>query len=309
MKVVIALGGNALLKRGEAMTAENQRKNIVQACKTVSRVGKRHQLIIGHGNGPQVGLLALEAEAYADKVPPYPFDILGAESQGMVGYMLVQELQNAMPEKKFACLLTRVEVDRDDPAIKNPTKFIGPVYAKEEAKRLAAEKGWQIKADGDYFRRVVPSPRPQSIVEIDAIRALVDQGVIVVASGGGGIPVLIEDQQFKGFEAVIDKDLCSSLMARELGADCLVLATDVKSVFINFGKPDAKAIKAANPKDLLAMNFAAGSIGPKVQATCEFALKTNQCAAIGALEDIDDLVEGRAGTIISNDIQGIVYYE
>ena len=305
MKIAIALGGNALLRRGESMTAENQRINIALACKALARVGKKHQLILSHGNGPQVGLLSLQAEAYADKVTPYPFDILGAESQGMIGYLFAQELHNAMPDNEIAAVLTQVEVDINDPAILNPSKFIGPVYTKEEADNIAEEKGWTIKPDGQYFRRVVPSPRPKSIIEIESIRTLVDNGTVVVAGGGGGVPVTVEG---RGLEAVIDKDLCCGLMARELNADMLILATDVKCVFINFGKPDARAIKAANPQVLSALNFSAGSMGPKIQATCEFALNTGKYAVIGALDDIEAMVEGNAGTLIGNDIDGLIYY-
>lgn len=308
MKIAIALGGNALLRRNESMTAENQRSNIELACRAIARLGERHQLILSHGNGPQIGLLSLQADAYADKLAPYPFDILGAETQGMIGYLFAQELRNAMPSSEIAAVLTQVEVDENDLALKNPTKFIGPVYTREVAEIIAQEKGWTIKPDGQYYRRVVPSPRPKSILEIASIRALVDTGTVVVACGGGGIPVTIKDSMGKGLEAVIDKDLCCGLLADELDADLLILATDVKCVFIDFGKPEAKAIQAANPKALAALSFSAGSMGPKIEATCEFALKTGNRAMIGALDDIERMVAGYAGTTISNDVDGIIFY-
>ncbi len=309
MKVVVALGGNALLRRGEAMSAGNQRENIRLASKALAKVARKHQLILGHGNGPQVGLLALQAEALAHQVEPYPFDVLGAESQGMIGYMFAQELGVQMPGAKIVCVLTQTEVDADDPAMKNPAKFIGPVYAKEEAERLAKEKGWIVKADGDYFRRVVPSPKPRHIVELDAIRTLVDRDMVVIAGGGGGVPVMAMENGYRGIEAVIDKDLCSSLMARELGADCLVIATDVKAVFVDWGTPNAKAIRMAHPDALKALGFAAGSMGPKVEAVCDFAKRTGKCAVIGALEDIEAIVDGQAGTTVSTGVDSVSYYE
>lgn len=308
MRLAIALGGNALLRRSEPMTAENQRANIALACKAIARVGKKHDVILSHGNGPQVGLLALQAEAYSEKVTPYPFDILGAESQGMIGYMFVQALRNEMPNREIVAVITQVAVNKNDPAINDPSKFIGPVYTKDEAEQISRQKGWVIKPDGHYYRRVVPSPRPELIVEIASIRTLVNNGAVVVAGGGGGVPVIINGDREQGFEAVIDKDLCCSLLARELNADILILATDVKCVFVNFGMPDAKAIKAANPKALYELKFAAGSMAPKIQATCEFALITGKKAIIGALDDIEHMVEGTAGTTISNEIKGIIYY-
>ncbi|MEB8289609.1 carbamate kinase [Klebsiella michiganensis] len=308
MKIAIALGGNALLRRNESMTAENQRSNIELACRAIARLGEKHQLILSHGNGPQIGLLSLQADAYADKLTPYPFDILGAETQGMIGYLFAQELRNAMPSSEIAAVLTQVEVDEKDPALKHPTKFIGPVYTREVAEMIAQEKGWTIKSDGQYYRRVVPSPRPKSILEIASIRALVDAGTVVVACGGGGIPVTIKDDMGKGLEAVIDKDLCCGLLADKLEADLLILATDVKCVFIDYGKPEAKAIRAANPQALAALSFSAGSMGPKIEATCEFVSKTGNRAMIGALDDIERMVAGDAGTTISSDVDGIIFY-
>ena len=309
MKIVITLGGNALLRRGQAMTAANQTDNVRKACLALKEVAEHHQLVLGHGNGPQVGLLALQNDAFADHVESYPFDILGAESQAMVGYLFAQELHNALPENDIACIITQSVVSADDSAFRNPTKFIGPVYDKETAERLAVENGWTVREDGKYYRRVVPSPRPVRIVEIESIRRLVDAGVIVISGGGGGVPVFVDEAgRLTGVEAVIDKDYCSSILATELNADYLVIATDVPGIFDNWATPKQKQIRFASPDHLRAMGFAAGSMGPKVTAACEFAEKTGHCAAIGSLEEIKDIVEGRAGTLISTACQEVEYY-
>jgi len=298
MKVVVALGGNALLKRGEPMTADAQRANVRVAAEVLARVARDHQLVISHGNGPQVGLLALEAAAYPD-VEAYPFDILGAETQGMIGYLIEQELGNFLPfEVPLATILTMVEVDPEDPAFKNPTKFVGPVYDKETADRLAAKSGWVVKADGDKWRRVVPSPKPKRIFEIRPMRWLIEHGVVVICAGGGGIPTMYapgEDRRLVGVEAVIDKDLATSLLARELDADVYVMATDVDGVYADWGTPSQRRIERTTPEELRAMDFAAGSMGPKVEAAIEVAA-TGKRAVIGALEQIDGLVAGTAGT-------------
>ncbi len=307
MKVVVTLGGNALLRRGQPMTACNQRENVRVAVMALRNVALRHRLILGHGNGPQVGLIALQNDAYAHQVPAYPFDILGAESQAMVGYMFAQEMRNALGEGTVVSLVTQSVVDPEDPAFSNPTKFIGPVYTEEQALALEKEKGWVMKADGQYRRRVVPSPLPRRIVEIEAIRRLVDAGVTVIAGGGGGVPVVEKDGKLQGLEAVIDKDYCSSLMARELNADRLIIATDVKGVFTGWGTPEQKLIRSASPETLLEMGFAAGSMGPKVLAACEFARATGRRAVIGALEEIEGMVEGMAGTQIQSDLE-LAYY-
>src|SRR3954467_13924109 len=208
MRIVIALGGNALLKRGEAMTAEAQRRNIRTAAEAMAPVAAEHQLVISHGNGPQVGLLALQSAAYG-AVEAYPLDVLGAETEGMVGYMIEQELGNLLPfEVPFATILTMVEVDPADPAFRDPTKFIGPVYERAEADRLAAEKGWDFKPDGAKWRRVVPSPVPQRIFEIRPIEWLLEKGAIVICAGGGGIPTMYAPggtRTLTGAEVVIDK--------------------------------------------------------------------------------------------------------
>ena len=299
MKVVVALGGNALLKRGEPMTADNQRANVRTAAEALARVAHDHQLVISHGNGPQVGLLALEAAAYQE-VEAYPFDILGAETQGMIGYLIEQELGNFLPfETPLATILTMVEVDPDDPAFTNPTKFVGPVYPKEEADALAAEKGWAVKADGEYWRRVVPSPKPKRIFEIRPMRWLIEHGTVVICAGGGGIPTMYapgQDRRLVGVEAVIDKDLATSLLARELGADVYIMATDVDGVYTDWGTPHQRRLGDISPEELNAFEFPAGSMGPKVDAATEFVEATGGRAVIGSLDQIDGLVAGTAGT-------------
>ena len=308
MRIVVALGGNALLRRGEPMTADNQRANIRVATEQIAKIHLGNELVIAHGNGPQVGLLSLQAAAYT-QVSPYPLDVLGAETEGMIGYIIEQELGNLLDfEVPFATLLTQVEVDAKDPAFKNPTKPIGPVYSKAEAEKLAAEKGWAIAPDGDKYRRVVASPRPKRIFEIRPITWLLEKGSIVICAGGGGIPTMYgEDGKLKGIEAVIDKDLCSSLLAGQLKADLLVIATDVNAAFIDYGKPTQKAIGQAHPDEMEKLGFAAGSMGPKVQAACEFARETGKTAVIGSLSDIEAIVMGSAGTRISTAKPGITY--
>ncbi|MGY2285644.1 carbamate kinase [Pseudomonas gingeri] len=308
MRIVVALGGNALLRRGEPMTADNQRANIRIATEQIARIHPGNQLVIAHGNGPQVGLLSLQAAAYT-QVSPYPLDVLGAETEGMIGYIIEQELGNLLDfEVPFATLLTQVEVDPGDPAFQHPSKPIGPVYAKAEAERLAAEKGWSIAPDGDKFRRVVASPKPKRIFEIRPIKWLLDKGSIVICAGGGGIPTMYgEDGKLKGIEAVIDKDLCSALLAEQLDSDLLVIATDVNAAFVDWGLPSQKAIAQAHPDDLEKLGFAAGSMGPKVQAACEFARHTGKVAVIGSLADIEAIVQGKAGTRVSTAQPGIVY--
>ena len=309
MRIVVALGGNALLRRGQPMTAENQRENIHTAAQQIALIAPGNELVVAHGNGPQVGLLSLQAASYS-AVAPYPLDVLGAESEGMIGYMIEQELGNVLPkETPLATLLTQVQVDPKDPAFKNPTKPIGPVYSEADAKRLAAEKGWDIAPDGDKFRRVVPSPKPKHIFEIRPIKWLLEKGTVVICAGGGGIPTMYgEDGNLKGIEAVIDKDLASSLLAQQLNSDLLVIATDVNAAFINWGKPDQKGITQAHPDELEKLGFAAGSMGPKVEAACEFARKTGKTAVIGALADIEAIVQGKAGTRVSTEKPGITYF-
>ncbi|MCE8019440.1 carbamate kinase [Halomonas sp. MCCC 1A11036] len=308
MRIVIALGGNALLRRGEPMTAEAQRANIGVACEQIAKVAAGNELVIAHGNGPQVGLLALQGAAYT-AVTPYPLDVLGAETEGMIGYLIEQELGNRLPaEVPFATLLTQVEVEPDDPAFQHPSKPIGPVYSADEAERLAREKGWSIAPDGDRFRRVVPSPRPKRIFELRPIRWLLEKGSIVICAGGGGIPVVYdENHKLHGVEAVIDKDLCSALLAEQLQADLLVIATDVDAAYVNWSDPSRKAIANAHPDALEAIEFAAGSMGPKVEAACGFARRTGNEAVIGTLADIEAIVRGHGGTRISDAAAGLTY--
>jgi carbamate kinase len=299
MRIVIALGGNALLKRGEPMTATHQRDNVRVAAAALARVATEHELVVSHGNGPQVGLLALQGEAYKD-VEAYPLDVLGAETQGMIGYLVEQELGNLLPlERPLATILTMVEVDPDDPAFGDPTKFVGPIYDEPAARALAADKGWVVKPDGASWRRVVPSPHPQRIFEIRPMRWLLEHGAVVICAGGGGIPTMYErgeDRHLVGVEAVIDKDLASSLLARELGADLFVMATDVDGVYADWGGPGQRRLERITSEALGAMEFAAGSMGPKVAAAQEFVSATGKRAAIGSLEQIDGLVAGTAGT-------------
>jgi carbamate kinase len=312
MRIVVALGGNALLRRGEPMTAEAQRTNTRIAATALAQIYTGNELVVTHGNGPQVGLLALQGAAYKPD-EAYPLDVLGAETEGMIGYMIEQELGNLLPfDVPFATMLTMVEVDPDDAAFANLTKFVGPVYDKATADALAAEKGWTFKADGDKWRRVVPSPMPKRIFEMRPIRWLLEKGVVVVCAGGGGIPTMYEkgkERHLVGVEAVIDKDLCSELLAQEVEADLFIMATDADAVFIDWGKPTAKAIRRADPASIRAHQFPAGSMGPKVDAACRFVEMTGKAAAIGALKDLQAIVRGDAGTTIVAAPLGLVWHE
>jgi carbamate kinase len=310
MLVVVALGGNALLRRGEPMTADNQRANVRIAAAALAPVAEAHQLVIGHGNGPQVGLLALQGAAYA-QVEAYPLDVLGAQTEGMIGYMIEQELGNLLPfERPFATLLTMVEIDPHDPAFENPTKFIGPIYLREEAERLTREKQWIFKPDGDKWRRVVASPEPKRIFELRPMRWLLERNTIVIAAGGGGIPTIYEAgaaRKLRGVECVIDKDLATALLARELDADLYVMLTDADAVYVGWGTPAQRAIRRASPDALSAMSFASGSMGPKVEAACRFASETGKLAAIGALADLERILAGEAGTTVSSAETAVTY--
>ena len=299
MRIVVALGGNALLRRGEPLTAAVQRKNVRIAAKSLAPVARDHQLVITHGNGPQVGLLALQADAYEDVRSP-PLDVLGAESEGMIGYMIEQELGNLVPvERPFATILTMIEVDPADPAFDNPTKPIGPVYTEEEARALASERGWTVAPDGDGWRRVVPSPLPKRVFEIRPVRWLLEHNVIVICSGGGGIPTMYDAEgKLPGVEAVIDKDRASALLAEELGADCLILATAEDAVYLDWGTDRQRPIRTTTPEELRRHRFPAGSMGPKVDAACTFVERTGGRAAIGALGEIEDILDSRAGTVV-----------
>ncbi|QPC92908.1 carbamate kinase [Mesorhizobium sp. INR15] len=297
MLIVVALGGNALLRRGEPMTAGNQRANIVRAAAVLAKlVGEGHSIVVTHGNGPQVGLLALQAAASSDG-RTFPLDVLGAESAGMIGYVVEQELRNLLKERLFATLLTQVRVDPHDPAFAHPTKPIGPVYDQATARGLAEERGWQIAPDGDKWRRVVPSPKPLEILEASVISFLVEHSVIVICTGGGGVPVIARDDgSLCGVEAVIDKDLASSLLGRQLKADMLLMLTDVDAVYVDYGTATARALRRVSPGEISGRNFPAGSMGPKVRAAIEFAKAVGKPAVIGKLDDAIKIVKGECGT-------------
>jgi carbamate kinase len=294
---VVALGGNALLKRGEPLEAANQQHAASEAAAIIARVAHDHRLVVTHGNGPQVGLLAVMSANYT-ATKPYPLDVLGSETEGQIGYVLELVLDNAIDDQETVSVLTRVVVDENDPAFGTPTKFVGAVYTTEaEAHAVADPHDWTIAPDGDGWRRVVPSPRPQRIVQLNAIRRLFDDGFLVICTGGGGIPVVEDDAgQQHGVEAVIDKDLASARLASDLDVDALVLATDVDAVYEGYGTPSQRAIARATPAALRAHHFAAGSMGPKVEAVCEFVENTGGRAAIGSLDQVDALLDGRAGT-------------
>jgi carbamate kinase len=299
MRVVAALGGNALLRRGQPMTAENQRANIRVAAHALLPIALEHELVLTHGNGPQVGLLSLQNAAYRPD-EEYPLDILDAETEGMIGYLVEQELGNLLPvDRPLATLLTRITVDPADPAFAHPTKPIGPIYDREEAERHAAEKGWAIAPDGANWRRVVPSPQPVEILEIGVLDLLVREKVIVVCAGGGGIPVVASgDGGHVGIEAVIDKDYAGALLATSLHADAFLMLTDVDAAYAGWGTPDASPIRETTPGELARHTFAAGSMGPKVEAACRFVNANSGFAAIGALADAAAMLRGEAGTIV-----------
>ena len=297
MRIVIALGGNALLRRGEEMTAENQRENIRIAAKVLAPIIEEHEVVISHGNGPQVGLLSLQSAAYKE-VEEYPLDILGAQTQGMIGYMIEQELGNHLPvEIPIASILTMVEIDPEDPAFSNPTKPIGPIYDEKEARDLAKLKGWNIKQDGNYWRRVVPSPEPHRIFQLRPIHWLLEKGTVVICAGGGGIPTSYKDNgKLEGVEVVIDKDRASSLLAFELEADLLIMATDTDGVYLDWGSDSEKIISKTTPEEISKYSFDKGSMGPKVEAACSFVERSGQRAVIGSLKDIEKMVSGISGT-------------
>lgn len=314
MRIVAALGGNALLRRGEPMTVENQRANVRLACEALAPLAMHHDLVVLHGNGPQVGLLALQGAAYR-QVETYPLDVLDAQTEGMIGYLIEQELGNLLPpDRRLATLLTMIEVDPTDPAFGDPTKPIGPVYDAEEAARLAAQKGWVMRPDGNGMRRVVPSPRPQQVVEIEPIRWLLERGCVVVCTGGGGIPVALTDEEVPagrrlvGVEAVIDKDRAGALLARSLDADVLIMLTDVDAVVDGWGTPEARRLRRVHPDALDPAAFASGSMGPKVEAASTFARETGHPAVIGSLVRADALVTGQAGTTIAVDVTATAWW-
>jgi carbamate kinase len=303
MRVVVALGGNALLERGEPPDSDIQESHVARAAAALAPLLDGHDLIVTHGNGPQVGVLAVESASDPALSHPYPFDVLGAQTQGMIGYWLVQALGRARPGRRAACLVCRTLVKADDPAFGDPTKFVGPVYDETTARRLAATRGWQVRRDGTAWRRVVPSPEPAGLVELDMIELLASEGITVVCAGGGGIPVVPDDSGgLRGVEAVVDKDLTAALLAESAGADALLLLTDVPEVLDRYGTPAARPVHQASPAwlrgRLRAGAFPAGSMGPKVEAACRFAAATGGLAGIGRLDDAAALLAGRTGTIV-----------
>ncbi|MGF1683644.1 carbamate kinase [Photobacterium minamisatsumaniensis] len=309
MRIVLALGGNALLSRGQALTEKNQRDNIKKAAKNIAAITKNNEVVIVHGNGPQVGLLMEQNSAYQEYSPettPYPMDVLGAQTCGMVGYMLQQELLNIDRQLDIATLLTQTEVSADDPAFNNPTKFVGPVYTEGSAKEIMAISDKVFKADGEYFRRVVPSPKPAGIIEQKQIETLLKAGNVVIACGGGGVPVCVEDTKLTGIECVIDKDLTAELLAEKINTDLFIILTD-GSIYRNYGKSDQAEMKVATPKGLSEFNFPAGSMGPKIDAVCQFVNSGLGKAAIGSLFDLDKIVAQEAGTLVTQG-DGIEYY-
>jgi carbamate kinase len=299
VRIVIALGGNALLRRSDPMTTEVQKRNIAIAAQAIAPLAEQHDMVVVHGNGPQVGLLSLQADAYKG-AEPYPLDVLDAGTQGMIGYLIQRELRSLLsPEHQVATLLTMIAVDPDDPAFGSPAKFVGPVYPKEAADALAASKGWAFRQDGEAWRRVVPSPEPRRILEIEPITWLLDRGAVVICAGGGGIPIMYPSTApgaVLGVEAVIDKDLASELLAEDVSADLFLMATDVDGVYVDWGTPWQRRLNRVAPEDLAGWEFAAGSMGPKVEAAARFVAKTGRRAAIGSLAEIAGIVTGSAGT-------------
>ncbi|OLT19771.1 carbamate kinase [Actinomadura sp. CNU-125] len=300
MRVVVALGGNGLVGRGESPDDGPQRANVSRAVRALAPLARRHELIVTHGNGPQVGVLSLESVNDPNLTRPYPLDTVGAETQGMIGYWILQALQNALPGRQVMAMITQTLVSAVDPAFENPTKFVGQVYERDEADKLAADYGWTIGRDGEHWRRVVPSPHPQRVIETRLIRELVRLGTVVVCAGGGGIPVFRNDVgRLEGLEAVIDKDLTASVLAESLDADALLILTDVPRVLRNYGTPEQEEIVHTTPHELRAEEFPAGSMGPKAEAAARFVERTGDMAAIGLLDECAEILEGTAGTIVT----------
>jgi len=299
MRVVLALGGNALLKRGEPLELDFQRRNVARAAGAIAPIIRQHDVVITHGNGPQIGLLALQSAAYRE-VSSYSLDVLGAESEGMVGYLLEMALQTVLPGREFATLLTQVEVDPDDPACATPSKPIGPIYNETESRKLTHDLGWIMMPDGAGWRRAVPSPEPKRIREVNAIRTLLLSNVVTICAGGGGVPVKVTAaEEASGVEAVVDKDLTAALLAQSLDADVLLLLTDVEAVWTDWPPERGHPIGRTTPTQLRRLSFARGSMGPKVEAACRFVEATARIAGIGAIEAAPAILSGQAGTIIS----------
>ncbi|WP_454440716.1 carbamate kinase [Vibrio bathopelagicus] len=295
--IVVAVGGNALLQRGEVMSCENQKKSIAQTAGSLAELSKDYRLVVVHGNGPQVGLLSLQNNAYKD-CPPYPFDVLGAETQGMIGYLIQQGLNAAIKDRFTTTILTRIVIDENDPAIADPTKFIGPIYTEEQAKQLAEANQWIVKPDGVHWRRVVPSPSPKEVLEIKAIKDLLEKEHLIICGGGGGAPVVEKDGAYVGFEAVIDKDMTAALIAEEIGAEHLLILTDGSHVCLDWGTPKEEKLENVSVEQMKKYIFPAGSMGPKVDACCQFVEKTKQHGHIGDLSSALEIIKGKTGTHI-----------
>ncbi|MDN2666090.1 carbamate kinase [Vibrio lentus] len=296
--IVVAVGGNALLQRGEVMSCENQKKSIAQTAGSLAELSKDYRLVVVHGNGPQVGLLSLQNNAYKD-CPPYPFDVLGAETQGMIGYLIQQGLNAAIKDRFTTTILTRIVIDENDPAIADPAKFIGPIYTEEQAKQLAEANQWVVKPDGTHWRRVVPSPSPKEVLEIKAIKDLLEKEHLIICGGGGGAPVVEKDGAYVGFEAVIDKDMTAALIAEEIGAEHLLILTDGSHVCLDWGTPKEEKLENVSVEQMKKYTFPAGSMGPKVDACCLFVEKTKQHGHIGDLSSALEIIEGKTGTHIN----------
>ena len=300
MRIVLALGGNALLQRGQRPDCDVQEANVARAVAALAPLAAEHEIVITHGNGPQVGVLALQSASDPHLTTPYPFDVLGAQTQGMIGYWLLQAMQNSLPGRQVAAIINQTLVEANDPAFENPTKFVGEVYDEAEARRLAERRGWTVKPDGDKWRRVVGSPKPQRVVETRLIRLLLTSGAVVICAGGGGVPVIRNEKgHLEGVEAVVDKDLTAAVLAEALEADALLVLTDVPQVVRGFGTPGAEPILRATPAALRREAFPAGSMGPKVDAVCRFVEVTGDMAAIGRLDDAVAIIEGTAGTVVT----------
>lgn len=302
MRILLALGGNALLRRGDRPDASIQRHHVIEAARGIARLTDRHEIIITHGNGPQVGMLADESSSDRALTTPYPFDVLGAQTQGMIGYWLMQALHNEKPQLPVVAVITQVEIDEHDPALRHPKKFVGPIVTNQLAARLSSERGWRFSLDGTGLRRVVASPMPKAIVELDIINDLVQQGRIIICAGGGGIPVTRNGRgELKGVDAVIDKDATAAMLAVALECDLLVILTDVPNVYHAFASDEPRAIGLIDLATASSLSLPDGSMGPKVTSACSFVRTTGNPAVIGALEDGASLITGTKGTRITTD--------
>ncbi|MFD8007754.1 carbamate kinase [Streptomyces mirabilis] len=304
MRIVIALGGNALLHRGERPDATVQEANIDRVTTAIAALAQEHEIVVTHGNGPQIGLLAVESAADPALSAPYPLDLLGAQTQGMIGSLLARTLHDALPGRRIAALVTHTLVRADDPAFDHPTKFVGQVYPYEVASALARKRGWHIAADATGWRRVVPSPAPERILETDTVHELLNSGTLVICAGGGGVPVTADPDTgaLTGAEAVIDKDLTAALLAEDLKADFLLILTDVPCVYAGYGTPDQRPVLGATPAELRRGGFPDGSMGPKTEAAARFVERTGGLAAIGSLDAAYEIVHGRSGTLVRPDL-------